>query len=103
MAKNLHADVIQKALSDPRFKAALLEDPAAAVEKATGVKIPPGLRVVVVEDTPSVVHLVLPGVAAKGTLTDAELGRVAGGGSVPGPVPFTFMCVNCSNVNSPGC
>lgn len=72
-------EIIKKALTDSAFKAELLKNPAAAVEKATGVKVPAGITVKVVEDTASVVHLVLPSTAAKGELSDNQLEKAAGG------------------------
>lgn len=71
--------VIQKALTDPAFKAELLKNPAAAVEKATGLKLPPGVQIKIVEDSASNVHLVLPPSAPKGELGAADLSKVAGG------------------------
>ncbi len=73
------AALIAKALTDPAFKAELLKNPNAAVEKATGVKVPAGVTIKIVEDTASAVHLVLPGSAKSGSLSDDELGKVAGG------------------------
>ncbi len=43
-----------------KLKADLAKNPGAAVEKATGVKVPAGATVKVLEDTSSLVHLVLP-------------------------------------------
>jgi hypothetical protein len=71
--------VIAKALADPAFRAALLKDPKSAVEQATGVKVPPGVSIKVVEDTASVVHLVLPPASASRSLSEAQLAQVAGG------------------------
>lgn len=93
-------DVIKKALTDAKFKADLLKNPAAALEKAYGVKVPAGTTVKVVEDTASVVHLVLPASGAAGRgLSDAELESAAGGAST-GTKPLilpgcqsTGMCI----------
>lgn len=52
--------VIKKAWADPKFKAELVKSPAEAIEKVTGQKLPAGKTVKVVEDTASLVHLVLP-------------------------------------------
>ncbi len=71
--------VIKKALTDPAFKAELLSNPAAAIEKATGVKLPAGVAVKVVSDSASVVHLVLPATAKSGALSDNDLENVSGG------------------------
>ncbi len=73
--------LIAKALTDPRFKAELLQNPAAAIETVTGVKVAAGVTVKIVEDSASVVHLVIPnGLPPEhGQLSDGELGKVAGG------------------------
>lgn len=86
-ARDPRSEVIAKALKDPAFKAELLKNPAAAIEKAAGVKIPAGVTVKVVEDSATTVHLVLPAAASKGALSDSDLGKVAGGYQVPTYVP----------------
>jgi len=75
-------DVIKRALTDAAFKAELMNGPNAAIEKATGVKIPAGMTVKIVEDSASTVHLVLPPASAGGKrLSDKELEDAAGAGS----------------------
>jgi hypothetical protein len=76
-AKDPRAELIAKALKDPKFREQLKKDPAAAIEKALGLKLPAGLTVKVVEDTPAAVHLVLPPAAP--ALSEGQLGKVAGG------------------------
>jgi len=71
--------LIAKAMKDAGFRAELVKNPSAAIAKELGVKLPAGVTVKVVEDTASVVHLVLPPVPAKGQLSDGELESVAGG------------------------
>jgi len=78
--------LIEKAMKDPAFRAKLIADPKAAIEKELGRKLPDGVTVRVVEDAPNAVHLVLPPAPAKGQLTDAEL-ETAAGGALP-----TFVC-----------
>ncbi len=68
--------VIAKAWSDEAFKARLLREPAAVL-KESGIKVPEGEAVKVVENSPKVVHLVLP--ARPEELSDEELDQVAGG------------------------
>jgi hypothetical protein len=98
MSKDPRADVVKKALTDPAFKAELLKNPAAAVEKAAGVKLPSGVTVKVLEDTASTVHLVLPGwiPAGKNELSEKDLGAVAGGYMPPDFQPPTknIKCVD---------
>ena len=74
-----HEKIVTKAMRDPAFRAALLKDANAAVEKELGVKIPAGLKIKVVEDSATTVHLALPAAAKKGELSDSDLENVAGG------------------------
>lgn len=82
-----HADrIIAKAWADDSFKARLLADPAA-VAAAEGIPVPPGLKIVIHENKPGELHVVLP---AKPTseLSDAELEGVAGGDALGGSDDF---------------
>jgi hypothetical protein len=54
-----YSEVIAKAWSDPDFKARLKADPISVL-RAAGVPIPKGKRLVVVENTADVMHMVLP-------------------------------------------
>jgi hypothetical protein len=74
------AEVVAKAVKDPAFRSELKKDPAAAIEKATGLKLPAGVVVKVVEDTASVVHLVLP--PDPKSLSESALKSVAGGAGI---------------------
>jgi hypothetical protein len=74
------AAITRRASSDEDFCAALRSDPRAAVGDELGVTIPETVRITVLEDSLTHVHLVLP--AAEGAeLTDADLALVAGGTS----------------------
>lgn len=74
------AKVFEKAWSDPKFKAQLLQDAPAAIKAATGAKLPKSLKIVVHEDAEGVENFVLPYVQPKGgELSDADLELVAGG------------------------
>lgn len=70
--------ILQRAATDPAFRARLLEDGAATLSDL-GIPVPPGVTVKVVEDTSTLVHLVLPPVAAE-ELRAGELDRISGGG-----------------------
>jgi hypothetical protein len=54
------ADVIAKVQKDPAAKAELLKNPVAFMEKALDVKLPAGQTIKVIEDTSSLLHVVLP-------------------------------------------
>jgi hypothetical protein len=69
--------VIAKAWTDPTFKQRLLAEPKAVAQEY-GISIPSGLEVRVVENTPTLVHIVLPARPA-GELSDEQLEAVAGG------------------------
>lgn len=90
------SDLIRKAANDPKFRAELLKDPDPVVEKFTGVKLPAGVKVVILEDAPSVVHLVLPRETNQRELSDETLTSVVGG---VGAVTRRFACDSSNQVN----
>lgn len=70
--------VISKALADEEFKRRLVAD-ATAVLKEEGVVIPQSVEVRAVEDTETVIHIVIPSKPTAVELSDDELASVAGG------------------------
>src|SRR5690348_12554090 len=78
----MQARVINRAASDPAFRAALLKNPKAAVNKEFGVTLPDGVELNIVESKPNTVTIALPAaltVGARGELKDEDLEAVAGG------------------------
>ena len=73
----VRARLLEKAQADPRFRAALLADPRAAVEKEIGFALPLGFDMYVHEETATSAHMVLP--RSGGGLDTSELQAVAGG------------------------
>jgi hypothetical protein len=74
--------LIEKAWKDDAFRQALLTDPQGAVERELGAKLPAGLQVKVLAETPDTFYLVLPANpdrAPVGQLADQQLEAVAGG------------------------
>ena len=74
--------LIEKAMKDESFRKLLIENPGAAIEAETGMKIPETLKIKVLEEGPQTVYLVLPSIPGKDTeieLTESELEEVAGG------------------------
>lgn len=73
-----YGQIIAKCWADPEFKARLLADPRATLA-AEGFNVPDSIEVLVMENTPRVVHMVLPPAPAEGELEDEALEAVAGG------------------------
>lgn len=82
------SSVVQKAASDPAFRAELLANPASTLQSA-GVSIPAGARVKVVEDTQNLRYLLVS--ARPADISDADLATatseaIANDGSVAAKV-----------------
>ena len=80
----LENELIRRAQQDPAFRAELLRNPAKVLARASGGPLPPGVQVVVHEETPTIIHLVLPPNPTErpsGELADNDLEQVAGGGT----------------------
>ena len=90
----LLSEILVRAARDPEFRASLLQDPAAVIQKEFGLQIPAGYRVQFIEKEDGVDALVvLPDAAPSDELSDEQLEDVAGGADAnrgPGPRPPTF-------------
>ena len=73
--------IIGRAWEDEAFKARLLSDPRAAIEQASGLQLPAGVSVKVLEETEDTLYFVIPSspLGAEGELSDEALAKVAGG------------------------
>jgi hypothetical protein len=81
--------VIARAMKDPAFRRALLNNPRAVLTQEYNFQFPEGVAVRVLEEQPNTFTLVLP--AAEATLlelSDAELDAVSGGAKHPS----TYYC-----------
>jgi hypothetical protein len=79
---DLNASLVRKAIEDSGFRAQLVADPKAAVEKVLNTQLPAGISLKVVEASANEFTIVLPYEAktsADGELSDADLESVAGG------------------------
>ena len=72
-----YAKVVARAWTDEKFKRKLLKEPEEALADM-GIRVPRGVKVNVVENTPATVHLVLPGVPFHCDLSDSDLETIAG-------------------------
>jgi hypothetical protein len=70
--------IVTKASQDVKFRNRLLADPATVV-KESGLEVPAGVQLRVLENSDYVLHLVLPPLQTEKELSDAELEGVAGG------------------------
>ena len=71
----INGKVVERVWNDSSFKAKLLADPHAALAEL-GFAIPAGVTIKTVEDTDTLLHLVL---RSAPTLSDEDLKKVAGG------------------------
>jgi hypothetical protein len=80
--KHLEQKLIAKAMKDETFRKSLLENPKAAIEDETGIKLPETFNLKVVEEDAATFFLILPPKINPGTedeLSEAELDMVSGG------------------------
>jgi hypothetical protein len=76
--RDAEALLLERALREPAFRSTLIANPRGAIEQALGVKLPPEVRVTVLQETDRDLYLTLPPEPAR-ELTDSELAAVAGG------------------------
>ncbi|POZ50896.1 NHLP leader peptide family RiPP precursor [Methylovulum psychrotolerans] len=74
-----YSQIVAKCWADAEFKAKLIADPKATLA-AESIAVPDGIELRVLENTATVVNLVLPPPPAEGELSDEDLGAVTGGG-----------------------
>lgn len=77
--------IILKAQEDPDFKQELIGNPKAAIQKVLGLEVPDAIDVQVLEESPTILYLVLPVDPDSVELPDEMLDRVAGGMCTCGP------------------
>jgi Nitrile hydratase, alpha chain len=76
-----YGQILAQAMSDEKFRAALLQNPSQALKDA-GYQIDPSLNVKVLESTDSDFYVLIPPNPSAGQpLSDEHLAAVAGGGS----------------------
>lgn len=87
--------IIDRAASDPEFRAELLANPKEAISRQLGIPLPANINVRVIEEQPGEVILVLPARAMQSgsTLSDADLEAVAGGSTGWGGAQWGGDCV----------
>jgi hypothetical protein len=91
--RELEAQLLDKAWRDEAFRRALVEDPKGTLERELKVKVPEGVSLSVLEETPTSRYLVLPPAPTRDDreLSDEDLDGVAGGYE-PGTIDMIVGC-----------
>jgi hypothetical protein len=77
--------IVEQAQKNPKYYQQLLSDPRGLMEKQLGTSIPRNVNIKVLEETAETYYIVLPAIAKEGAeLSDSDLEKVAGGGTVKG-------------------
>jgi len=77
--------IVEQAQNNPKYYAMLKSDPRALMEKQLGTAIPASVNIKVIEETADTYYIVVPAFAKEGAeLSDSDLEKVAGGGTVKG-------------------
>ena len=77
--------VVDQAQKNPKYYAQLKADPRGLMEKQLGTPIPKNVNIKVLEEASDTYYIVLPAFAKEGAeLSDSDLEKVAGGGTVKG-------------------
>ena len=80
--ESISKQLIEKASADIEFRNKILTDPKAAIKEATGIELPEGININIVEEKANEFFLVLPKAdSPEGELSETELDAVAGGWS----------------------
>jgi hypothetical protein len=77
--------IVEQAQKNPKYLQQLKADPRSLMEKQLGTDIPKSVNIKVLEEANDTYYIVLPAMAKEGAeLSDADLEKVAGGGTVKG-------------------
>ena len=77
--------IVEQAQKNPKYAAQLKSDSCGLMEKQLSTSIPKSVNVKVVEEANDTYYIVLPAMAKEGAeLSDSDLEKVAGGGTVKG-------------------
>lgn len=75
----VYAQIQKKAIADADYRKALLADPNAVIEKESGISLPDGFKVNIVEADPAYQATYVLPPAMDGDLSEDDLDKVAGG------------------------
>jgi hypothetical protein len=90
--RDLETALIEKCWKDPEFRKAVVSDPKGMIERHTGQKLLPHLKIFIHEEDANTLHLSIPPPPTNVTeLSDADLEKVAGGTEVVSIVGTAVM------------
>ena len=89
--EKLEENIVSNARKNADYRKRLIDDPRALLESQIGQPLPPGMKVTVLQESPTQAYIVLPYDAPKSgsQLSDEDLENVAGGGSKMNDVTCT--------------
>jgi hypothetical protein len=77
--------IVEQARKNPKYYQQLMADPRGLMEKQLGTAIPKSVNIKVLEESSDTYYIVVPAIAKEGAeLSDSDLEKVAGGGTVKG-------------------
>jgi hypothetical protein len=78
--RDMETALIEKCWKDPEFQKAVVSDPRGMLERHTGQKLPPQVKIIIHEEDANTLHFSIPPAPANAEeLSDEDLERVAGG------------------------
>ena len=78
--RTIETALIEKCWKDPEFKKQVVSDPKGMLERQTGQKLPPQVKIFVHEEDANTLHLSIPPAPSNLTeLSDEDLQKIAGG------------------------
>lgn len=76
--------IISIAMHDQAFRQELVSNPKETLERELGISFPEGVEIEVHEDTPTIIHLVLPMKPKTGSLMEVSFAQLQDDGEEPG-------------------
>ena len=98
--QDVEALIVKRAWQDEAFRAEFLADAKGTIEKYSGQKLPPELKVVALAEDDKTIHFVIPPKPANADeLSDEDLEKIAGGvDAITGIIVATFVAVMTSTL-----
>jgi hypothetical protein len=90
--REMETALIEKCWKDPEFKKAVVNDPKGMLERQTGQKLPPQVKIFIHEEDANTLHLSIPPAPGNlAELSDEDLEKVAGGTDLVATISLGFL------------